>query len=236
MQRALGMKAMLGATALLAVCAFTGAARAQPFEPLTTEPPPSNEERQPPLPRSQHPTPRLKLSYERYSAGNVDGSAMPLEAAHLDVYPLSWEWLRGGFELEGGRGHALLSGATASVEYGLFGGNLGLQLPGRVTPYVEGRVAGGVLGGTLDGPLTIPGTTVSVSGVSAATWLYARGVDAGAEIYAFGRSYLSLGLGWVRTSWGSASYDAMLASMGVFGLRFQTVTHDSLLVKVGVGI
>ena len=74
------------------------------------------------------PTPRLKLSYQRFSAGNVDGSAMPLEALHLDMYALSWEFLRGGVDVEGGRGHAHLGDATASVKYGLLGVNLGLQL------------------------------------------------------------------------------------------------------------
>ena len=231
-----GMRSLLTITAFLAVWSVTGIARAQPVEPLATGPSPIVVRQAPAPVAADHPTPRLKLAYERYSAGNIDGSAMPLEAVQLDMYALSWLWLRGGFDLEAGRGHATLSGATASVKYGLLGGNIGLQLPGRITPFVEGRIAGGVLGGTLDGPLTIPGTSVTVSGVSAATWMYARGIDAGAEIYTLGRAYVSLGLGWVRTTWGDASYNAMVLSMGGSGLRFQSVTHDSLLIKVGLGI
>ncbi|HEX4403183.1 MAG TPA: hypothetical protein VH560_00030 [Polyangia bacterium] len=113
--------------------------------------------------------------------------------------------------------------------------NAGLQLPGRVTPFVEGRLDGGVLGGTLDGSLAIPGTTVSVSGVSAATWMVARGLDVGAELYVVGRAYLSLSLGWLRTTWGSADYEAMLAEAGA-SFKFKDVTHDTFLFKLGVGI
>ena len=196
------MRSLLTITAFLAVVSVTGITRAEPVEPLAAGASPIVVREAPTPVAVDHPTPRLKLSYERYSAGNIDGSAMPLEALQLDMYALSWQWLRGGFDLEAGRGHATLSGASASVKYGLVGANLGLQLPGRVTPFVEGRFAGGVLGGTLDGPLAIPGTSVTVSGVSAATWMYARGIDAGAEIYTVGRAYLSFGLGWVRTTWG----------------------------------
>jgi hypothetical protein len=233
------MKHLLPATALLAVWAVTGTARAQSgdlVEPLSSQPEGLTRQAPPPVDVSDHPTPRLKLSYERYSAGNVDGSAMPLEALQLDMYALSWRYVRGGLDFEAGRGHALLSGATASVKYGLLGANFGLQIPGRITPFIEGRIAGGVLGGTLDGPLAIPGTTIAVSGVSAATWMWARGVDAGTEIYLLGRSYLSLGVGWVRTSWGSASYESMVSSVSGAGIKFQSVNHDSFLLKVGLGI
>jgi hypothetical protein len=241
MQLKARMKSLVATLMLLAVGLPTKSALAQPFgppvEPLPPQPEGTTErEAPPPAPGAPHPTPALKLSYERYSAGNVDGTAMPLEAAHLDMYPISWPFFRVGVELEAGRGHASLLGATASVKYGLVGGNLGVQIPGRVTPFLEGRLAAGVLGGSLDGPLMIPGTTVTVSGVSAATWMYARGVDAGAELYALGRAYLSLGLGWVRTSWGSANYDAMVASMGGSGIKFESVNHDSFFIKAGLGI
>jgi hypothetical protein len=233
------MKSLLTVSALLSVVTITRTSLASDIEPLATRADAITERKAParaPAPVKDHPTPRLKLSYQRFSAGNVDGTAVPLEALHLDLYALSWRWLRTGLEVEAGRGHATLSGASASLKYGLIGMNAGLQIPGRVTPFFEGQLAAGVLGGTLDGALTIPGTTVSVSGVSAATWMYARGLDAGIELYAFGRSYLSLALGWVRTTWGSASYDAMVTNRGGSGLRFQDVTHDSFLLKLGIGI
>jgi hypothetical protein len=160
---------------------------------------------------------------------------VPLEALHLDMYLLSWRWLRAGVEAEAGRGQATWYGGTASLKYGTLGLNAGLQLPGRVTPFVEGRLDGGVLAGQLDGPLTIPGTTMTVSDVSAATYFYARGLDAGAAFYVVGRAYLSLSLGWLRTTWGSADYDAVLARSSS-NLMLKNVTHDSLVFKVGLGI
>jgi hypothetical protein len=231
------MKSLLTVSALLAAWFVTRTSHGQVVEPLQPAPDAVAERTAPPPSRAaERPTPRLKLSYERFSAGNVDGTGMPLEALHLDMYALSWRWLRLGVDAEAGRGHAKLSGASASVKYGLLGANAGVQMPGRVTPFFEGRLAAGILGGTLDGALTIPGTTATVSGVSAATWMYARGLDAGVELYALGPSYVSLGLGWIRTTWGSASYDAMVASRGGAGLTFKDVTHDSFLFKVGVGI
>lgn len=231
------MKSLLTVSALLAVWSVTRTSHAQIVEPLPPAPEAVAERAAPPPSHAaEHPTPRLKLSYERFSAGNVDGTGMPLEALHLDMYALSWRWLRAGVDAEAGRGHAKLSGASASVKYGLLGVDAGVQIPGRVTPFFEGRLAAGILGGTLDGALTIPGTTATVSGVSAATWMYARGLDAGVELYALGPSYVSLGLGWIRTTWGSASYDAMVASRGGAGLSFKDVTHDSFLFKLGVGI
>jgi hypothetical protein len=231
------MKSLLTASALLSALAFTHPSEATEVEPLSTTGAEGVTTRAAPAPppAADHPTPRLKLSYERFSAGNVDGTAVPLEALHLDTYFLSWRWLRAGVEAELGRGQARLYGAAASLKYGLVGLNAGLQLPGRVTPFFEGRLDAGVLAGSLDGTLTIPGTTTTVSGVSAATYLYARGLDAGVEVYALGRAYLSLSLGWLRTTWGSAEYEAMIANQSA-GLRFKNVTHDSLLFKLGLGI
>jgi hypothetical protein len=238
------MKWRLTVSALIAVSALTGTSRADPGQDAFAESgePPSARpeavaERKAPAraPSEDHPTPRLKLSYERFSAGNVDGTAVPLEALHLDTYFLSWRWLRAGVEAEAGRGHATLYGGAASLKHGLVGLNAGLQLPGRVTPFIEGRLDAGVLYGSLDGTVTIPGMAATVRGVAAATYLYARGVDVGAEVYTFGRAYLSLSLGWLRTTWGSTDYEAMLANASA-GLTFKNVTHDSFLFKLGLGI
>jgi hypothetical protein len=213
----------------------------QLFEPLTATPPAREDtttlaaRATPAAPAEGHVTPRLALSVERFSVGNVDGSAVPLEALHLDVYALSWRWLRGGVEAEYGGGRATMDGAAASLRYGMLGVNGGLQLPGRITPFIEGRLAGGVLGGTLEGTLTVPGTMVSVSNVSAATWMYARGLDAGVDLYTFGRAYVTASLGWVRTTWGQADYEAMIANLDA-GLKFKDVSHDSFLFKLGLGI
>jgi len=184
----------------------------------------------PPPPPREHATPRLKLSYVRFSVGNGDGASVPLDAVHVDMYALSWRWLRSGVEVETGRGHAKIMGMETSLKYGTMGLNGGLQLPGRITPFVEGRLAVGVMAGTLDQDVTVPGTTVSVSGASAATWLYTRGIDAGAEVYTFGRAYVSTSLGWVRSTWRGADYSTDS------GVTFKDVGHDSYVVKLGLGI
>jgi hypothetical protein len=179
-------------------------------------------------PAVEHPTPRLKLTYVRFSVGDTEGRAVPLEALHLDMYALSWRWLRAGLEAEAGRGHATFMNASTSLRYGLVGANGGLQLPGRVTPFIEGRLAGGVMGATLEETVMVTG--VGVSGASAATWMYLRGVNAGVEVYTFGRAYVSAALGWVRSTYRGADYDAMN------GLKFMDVTRDSFLLKLGLGI
>jgi hypothetical protein len=223
---------------IVAFVALAAPARAQELEPLTAvpaTPPTVTATATPePAPTDDHATPRVQLTLERFSLGNVDGSSVPLEALHLDLYPLSWRWLRAGLEVEAGRGHAAYDGARVDLRYGLLGINGGLQWPGRITPFVEGRLAGGVLAGSLDGSVAIPGTTVSVSGVSTATWMVARGIDAGVDVYTFGRTYLTASLGWVRTTWGEADYEAMLANLSA-GLQFRDVTHDSFLFKLGLG-
>jgi hypothetical protein len=219
----------------LALCRTVHAQEQVDVEPLASPVETIERPAPPARPAEDRPTPRLALSYERLSAGNVDGSAMALQALHLDMYALSWRWLRAGVEADAGRGHTVLSGAAASIKYGLIGMNAGIQLPGRVTPFFEGRLDGGVLGGTLDGSVTIPGTTISASGVSAATWMVAYGLDAGMDVYALGRGYISLSLGWLRTTWGGADYDAMLAEAGT-SVKLRDVTHDSFLFKIGIGI
>ena len=219
------MKVLLTMFALAGASLAASGARADPVETLSLPEAPAA------TPLDEHPTPRLKVSYERFAAGNVDGSALPVEALHVDMYALSWRWLRGGVEAEAGRGKATLNLGAASVKYGLLGVNAGVQLPGRVTPFVEGHLDGGVLAGRLDDAVVIPGTTVTVDGASAATWIYARGLDGGVEVYALGRSYVTASLGWIRTTWGSADLNDTSS-----GIQFRDVTHDSYLLKLGLGI
>jgi hypothetical protein len=147
------------------------------------------------------------------------------------MYALSWRYFRAGVDVEGGMGHTTLMDAGTALRYGLLGANAGVQLPGRITPFVEARLAAGVMGGTIEDSLKIPGTTVSASGVSAATWMWATGVDAGAEFYVFGRTYISAAIGWIRSTWRGADYDATGS-----GLSFKDVKNDSLMFKLGFGI
>lgn len=194
--------------------------RRQPVEPLAKP--------------AAHPTPLLKLSLVRFQAGHPAGGTIALQSLHLDMYALSWRYLRLGVDVEGGLGHTKLGGAGTALHYGLVGASAGLQRPGRITPFLEARLAGGIMGGTLEDTVTIPGTSVTATGLSAATWMWAGGVDVGAELYVFGRSYLSLAVGWIHSAWRGADFGGMGATAQ--GLAFKDVTNDSLLFKVGFGI
>lgn len=112
-------------------------------------------------PNTPQPVPRLKLSYVRFDIGNLDGSGIPLDALHLDVYPLSRRWVRAGLELEAGRGDGSYLGDRAALTDLLLGLNAGVQLPGRVTPFIEGRLCGGALHGQTEGSIDVGGVTVT---------------------------------------------------------------------------
>jgi hypothetical protein len=217
------LPAVLLATLAVRPCAAraeeTNLLRTRPIEPLKKP--------------ADRPLPRLKLSFVRFNAGHPAGGTIALQSLHLDMYAFNWRWLRIGVDAEGGLGHTTLAGAGTNLRYGLLGVSAGLQIPGRITPFIEARVAGGIMAGTVEDPVTIPGTNVDITGVSAATWMWARGVDIGAEIYTFGRAYVSVGVGWIRTTWRSADFSN--STGGATGLSFKDVTHDSFMFKIGVG-
>jgi hypothetical protein len=183
----------------------------------------------PAVPAAGHATPRVKLSYMRYGIGNGSGGAIPLNALHLDLYPLSWKWLRAGVEVEAGRGRGSILGAGSQINYGLVGVNLGLQIPRRITPFIEGRLAGGIIATRADGAMMIPGTPISVNGGSGSSFMLTRGIDVGVEVYTFNKGFVSAALGWMRTSWqvtGFDQHDSMVS---------RQVSYDSFLLKIGVG-
>jgi molybdopterin-binding protein len=218
---------------LFALVAAAPAAWADELEPVAPPPPSIDEPVTAPLPKAAHPNPRLKLSYVRSAIGNLDGSAVPLDALAVDAYPLSRRWARVGLGLETGRGSATFMGDRASLVDLLLGVSAGVQLPGRVTPFVEGHLAGGALHGQTDGPITVDG--VVVTSAAATTYLYTFGLDAGAEVYAVGRSYLSLSLGWLHTTWRGAT-DAAPPGASAPDIALTDIAHDALLFKAGVGI
>ena len=184
---------------------------------------------------SRHANPRIELSYRRFSLRNLDLGTLPVNGLELDMYPVSSRWVRLGVELEAGAGQAALGGHTLDARYGLFGLIGGFQFPARVTPFVEGRLVGGVLGGTLDGPVTVPGTSVTLVGTSAVTWLYGGGLDVGADVFVLGRSQVSVALGWVHTTWGGVDYLGAMATPSI-GVRFKDLTDDSFTLKLGIGL
>lgn len=222
------MKSLLTVPVFIMVVCSSARARAdepnliqrRPVEPLA--------------PPNDHPVPRLKLSLVRFEAGHPAGGTIALQSLHLDMYAFSWRYLRAGIDIEGGLGHTTLAGAGTALHYGLLGASAGFQIPGRITPFIEARLAGGVMGGTIEDTLEIPGTSVTATGLSAATWMWAGGVDVGAELYVLGRSYISAAVGWIRTGWRGADFNGMGAT--ATGLSFKDVTNDSLMLKLGFGI
>jgi hypothetical protein len=184
----------------------------------------------------ERPVPRLKLSLEGFSIGTTWGAPVGLTGLHAEVYPLSRPWIFAGVGLTGGVGNAQVDAASASLVYGLLGVSVGVQYPARITPFVEGHLAGGFMGATLDRPITVAGVTVA--NASGTTWLVTRGLDAGGEFYVLGRSraYVAVSLGWMRSSWASPDLDPNAVATSSGGLRVVTVTSDSFLWKVGLGI
>lgn len=216
--------------------ASTAPARAQelrsaasPDEVLEKTAAPPAEELTPASP----PHVRLKLSLEGFSIGTTWGMPVGLTGLHLETYPLSRRWVRLGLGLTGGIGNAAIDSASASAVYGMFGASAGAQYPARITPFVEGHVAGGFMTAKLDRPVMVG--TLTVRNASGTTWLVTRGLNAGAEMYVFGRAYLSFSLGWIRSTWASPDYNPNAPAANT-NLRITTVTADSLLWKVGLGI
>jgi hypothetical protein len=180
------------------------------------------------------PAPRLDLSLTSFSIGNGAASTVPLQGLELDLYAITSSWLRGGFTLAGGRGNGTISGADVGLHYGMLGVAAALQFPIRLAPFIQANLAGGVLAGNLDGALAIPGTSLSISGGTAATWIYTRGADVGVHLYALGSLHLTASVGWVRATWHAPDTAATVAAHSA-SLRFKDVTNDSVITKIGLG-
>ena len=161
-------------------------------------------------------------------------STVPLQGLELDLYAITSSWLRGGFTLAAGRGNGTISGADVGLRYGMLGVSAALQFPIRLAPFIQANLAGGVLAGNLDGSLAIPGTSLSISGGTAATWIYTRGADIGVHLYALGSLHLTASVGWVRATWHAPDTAATVAAQSA-SLRFKDVTNDSLITKLGIG-
>ena len=82
---------------------------------------------------------------------------------------------------------------------------------------------------------TIAGQTVSVSNQSAATFMYVGGVDAGLELYAVSRLYVSASLGWAHPVYTSPDMAAMQSNPSA-GMQFKQVAADTFTFKVGIGL
>jgi hypothetical protein len=180
------------------------------------------------------PAPRLDLSVTSFSISNGSTSTVPLQGLELDLYAITSSWLRGGMTLAAGRGNGTIGGADVGVHYGLLGVSAALQIPLRLAPFIQGNLAGGVLTGNLDGALSIPGTSLSITGGTGATWIYTRGADIGVHLYALGSLHVTASVGWVRATWHAPDTAATLAAQST-SLRFKDVTNDSVITKIGLG-
>ena len=169
-----------------------------------------------------------------FPSATAAASTVPLQGLELDLYAITSSWLRGGFTLAAGRGNGMISGADVGLRYGMLGVSAALQIPIRLAPFIQGNLAGGVLDGNLDGALAIPGTSLSINGGTAATWIYTRGADVGVHLYALGSLHLTASVGWVRATWHAPDSAATLAAQSA-SLRFKDVTNDSVITKLGLG-
>jgi len=167
--------------------------------------------------------PRAKLAYRRFgfsrmpvtetSATGSTTTTAPadeaFESLSLDLYPMS-SYMRIGFSSQFGweSGQFQRTGDYFIAE----SATLGVQWPGRFTPFAEALAGGGYMRrrqGTTDKP--------------SAYWQL--GIDAGVEIYFANRAYGSLALGYLRP--GNLFYaDKALGS----------VKLDTWSLKVGIGI
>lgn len=190
------------------------------------------------VPETLRPYPHLKLSYRHFAISDLDTGEVALNGLELDAYPVSTQWVRTGFELEGGKGHAEVSGYGVDVKYGVLGLSLGIQYGAPVTPFVEARAFGGILSGEPDRALMMVASTtpaLSAARAAATTWIYGRGLDAGAEIFLVGHVYVTVSVGWLRTTWGGIDYQAALQDPQARP-RPKNLTDDSFTFKLGVGI
>lgn len=117
---------------------------------------------------------------------------------------------------------------TAAHAFGLVGANLRLQLARPLAPYVEGRMADGVAASRPDGALMIPGTPIGLSGAVGAGWMYTRGVDLGVDVQRFRAGYVSIALGWLRSTWPVGGFDRNDRLVAT------DVSRDGVVFKVGL--
>jgi hypothetical protein len=219
--------------AVLLAPALVAATELPVAPPPPAEPPPADTPSEPPGQAARpHPNPRAQVAYRNFAIAGLAGTPVGLNGAQLDVYPLSQRWIRVGLEAEVGAGDTTVSGVNAALWYGLGGLTAAIQYPGRVTPFVEGRVAGGLLTGSAHGAVTASGTTTAIQGLNANTLLYLGGVEAGVALYTAGRAYLSVSLGWVHPVYLGVNPTALQAGT----IKVGSLAVDTFTFKIGLGI
>ena len=161
-----------------------------------------------------HDVPRFKLGYRRTWMAAPEGPDLAFDAGALDFYPVS-RFVRFGISGEFGWG-----GGDYGLWYLMTGASLGLQLPMRVTPFLEGRFSAGIVG-------------ASLMGQSAVSWIYEGGIDTGVEIYYARRFYVSAAIGWAHPVYGGVDVAQLNQNQVIVKKDFAT---DSFTFKVGLGL
>ena len=164
----------------------------------------------------EHAVPRVKLAYRRLTFAGLDHDTIDFNTIELDYYPFS-HFVRFGVATELGIGSDKYSSWYFAV-----GGNLGLQYPWRVTPFVDGRFVAGMIGG-------------SYLGQTAVSWVYVGGIDVGAEFYLFSRLHVSAAIGWAHPVFSGIDATYVRAHPMLEPQRIQ-LSYDTFTFKIGIGL
>ncbi len=164
-----------------------------------------------------HAVPRVKLAYRYFSTVGLEkGVNLDFHAAALDYYPSSG-YLRFGIDTE-----LAFAGGRYDAWYLATGAALGLQYPGRVTPFLEGRFLAGLLGG-------------SAAGATAVSYIYTGGIETGVELYVASRFFFTAAIGWVHPVYSGVDIDWVMAHPGLAPAR-KSFVSDAFTFKIGVGL
>jgi hypothetical protein len=108
---------------------------------------------------------------------------------------------------------------------------LDLPLPLPVAAHVDASLGDGVSASRPDGALLIPSTPIGVGGSAGPTGaglMSARGVDLGVDVARFGGGYVSVALGWLRSTVPVGGFDDRARLVAT------NVSLDGFMLKVGL--
>jgi hypothetical protein len=179
------------------------------------------------VPGEKHKAPALKVAYRRLTATNLDGSDLPFNVFELDLYPISTRWARVALDAELGLGSGTIDAGKSDMQttgawFLVSGFDIGFQYPMRVTPFVDARFVAGLIGG-------------DVAGHAAVSWVYMGGIEGGVELYLVDRLYMTLGIGWVHTTYHGVDL-AYAKAHPEDDPHYQDFGSDSFTFKVGLGL
>lgn len=166
-------------------------------------------------PRPRRPVPRFELAYRWLRAAGLEGPPTDFNVVELKYFPSSG-YFRFGMSAEAGIGADLFSSWFLTA-----GASVGVQVPWRVTPFLDGRFSAGLLGG-------------SYLGHTAVSWVYMGGIEGGASVFLVGRFHLTAAVGWTRPVFSGIDVDA-LRENPLLAPKRKEFANDTVTVKVGLG-